>query len=157
GDAIEVLYAVREPFVVDQQARDYGVIDDLEPLGFECGLDQVIRRIEERSDVAAAPALTAEVALGMSVVIARHDGAAPGDDRNPNGFGRFLHQALAAAWSWRGHVELTPRQGILIVCAARNADELIDVVVVRRDVLVANRPWDFPAVLRRTFEVEVGV
>ena len=52
---------------------------------------------------------------------------------------------------------LAARQRILIVVAAAHADQLIDLVVVRRDVLVADGPRDLPAVAFGPVEIEIGV
>ncbi len=50
----------------------------------------------------------------------------------------------------------TARQRVRIVIAAANADELIDPVVVGSDVLVGNRPGNFPTVAFGAFEIQVG-
>src|SRR3954451_21147947 len=49
------------------------------------------------------------------------------------------------------------RQRVLIVVAAADADQLVDFVVVRRNILVANGPRDFPAIAFGAGEVQVGV
>ena len=49
------------------------------------------------------------------------------------------------------------RQGIEIVVAAADADELIDAVIVRCDVFITDGPGDFPAIAVGAREIEVGV
>src|ERR1700690_1666938 len=112
---------------------------------------------EERSGVAAAPAVVAVVASGEAAVSAGHVRAAPVHDRDPETRGRPLDDALAAARrGWR-HVIAAPGQRVGVVVAAADADELVDLVVVRRDVLVADRPGDLPAVPLRPLEIHLGV
>ena len=69
----------------------------------------------------------------------------------------LLQQPFAAAERGRRQMIAAAGQRILIVIAAADADQLIDFVVVRRDVLVADRPRDLPAVALRAREIEIGV
>ena len=48
-------------------------------------------------------------------------------------------------------------QRVLVVVAAAHADELIDFVVIRSQVLIADRPGDLPSVAIRAGEIEIGV
>src|SRR5205085_10409693 len=96
--------------------------------------------------VAAAPAVAAVVAFREAIVILRQHRAAPADDRDANSRGGFLQQDFAAARSRRRLVIAAPRQHVRIVVAAADADQLIDLVVIRRDVFVGDGPGDFPAV-----------
>ena len=145
GVAVEILHAVGAAFVVDEHARHHGVVDHLEASGAERGLDQVIRRIEERADVAAFAARAAIVAGGVAVVRPREDGAASGDDADADIARRFLQQAFAAAGRGRRKVVAAAGQRILIVIAAAHADQLIHLVVVGRDVFVADGPRESPS------------
>ncbi len=71
--------------------------------------------------------------------------------------GRAHHDAFGAARRRRRQEELAARQRVGVVVAAVDADQLVDLVVVRRDVLVGDRPGDLPAVARRPLEIEVAV
>src|SRR5262249_2261628 len=83
--------------------------------------------------------------------------APPRDDGDVHRLERLLQEALAAPHCGRRHEVLAARQGIRVIVAAVDADELIDLVVVRRDVLVFDRPGDLPAVRVCALEVEIGV
>jgi len=48
------------------------------------------------------------------------------------------------------------RQRVRIVVTAANANELVDAVVVRSDVLVRNGPGNFPAITLRALEIQIG-
>ena len=95
--SIEILDAAGQPSIVDQDARNHGVIDDVQPAGFERRFDQIVRRIEESSDVAAVSACSAIVAFGVAVVILRQNGAPDGNHTDADAGGGFLHHMLAAA------------------------------------------------------------
>ena len=95
----------------------------LQPAGRERGLDQVVRRIEERADVAALAAGAAVVAGGMAVVRPGEDGAASGDDADADIARRLLQQAFAAAGGGRRKMIAAAGQRILIVIAAADADQ----------------------------------
>src|SRR5262249_28153847 len=136
GDAIEILDAAGEAAIVDEDAGGDGVRADLELLGFEGERQQVIRGAEERSRIAAAAALAAVVAGRESAYGARHVGAAAVDDRHAELGAGAHHDAFGAARRWRWQEFRTAGQRVGIVRAAVDADQLIDLVVVRRDVLV---------------------
>ena len=124
---------------------------------FEGEGQQVIGRVEERGRVAALAAVAAVVARGEAAHRLRHIGAPAGHDRDVHLPERLLQQPLAAPGRRRRQQELAPRQRVGIVGAAADADQLFDLVVVRRDVRVADRPRDLPSVVRRALEVEIGV
>ena len=67
-----------------------------------------------------------------------------------------LHEVFAAAQRRGRKIVAAAGKSILIVVAAADSDELIDLVVVRRDVLVADRPRDFPTIAFRSGEIEVA-
>ena len=81
----------------------------------------------------------------------------PAHDRDVHLAERLLQQPLAAARRRRRQEELAPGQRVGIVGAAADANQLLDLVVVRRHVRVADRPGDLPAVFRGALEVEIGV
>ncbi len=112
---------------------------------------------EERRGVAAAAALAAVVTGREAADRARHVGAAAGDDRHAEAFGRAHHDPFGAARRGRRQKELAPRQRVRVVVAAVDADQLVDLVVIRRDVLVGDRPGNLPAVARGSLEIEVAV
>ena len=155
--AVKILHAVGEPSAVNEDARYHGVVDHLQFSRGERGLHQIIRRIEKRADVAAAPAGSAVVAGSAAIVLAREDGAPSGDERDPDALRRLLQQALTATRRRRGQMIAAAGQRILIVVAAANADQLIHLVVIRRHVFVADRPGNFPAVALGRGEIEIGV
>ena len=155
--AIEVLHAARPPAIVDEHARRHRVRANFELLRRHRCRKQVIGGTEERRGVTPATASVAVVALREATHRARHVGATPADDANAARSGGLLQQALAAARSRRRKVIFAPRQRLLVVVAAADANQLIDLVVVRRDVRVAKRPRRFPAVFRGALEIEVAV
>jgi hypothetical protein len=86
----------------------------------------------------------------------RHVRAATGDDRDAERARGFLKQSLAAARSgWRLE-KRAARKAIRIVGAAAHTDELFDLVVVRRDILVGDWPRDLPSVRLGPLEIEIG-
>src|SRR5690242_2971141 len=95
--AVEELYAAGKSAIVYQNARDDSVIDHLKLSRFHGGFQQVVGRVEECSDIAAAPAGSAVVALRMTVVWVGQDRAAAGHDGDAHLLRRFLQQALSAA------------------------------------------------------------
>ena len=156
GLAIEVLDALGAALVVDQDPRRDRVRADLELAGLQREGQQVIGGVEEGRGVAAGAAVAAVVAGGEAARRLRHVGAASGDDVDADALGRLLQQALGAARRrWRLQ-EAAAGQRVGIVVAAADADQLLDLVVVGRDVGVGDRPGDLPAVLRRALEVEIG-
>ena len=157
GDAIEVLHAAGAAFGVVEDASHYGVVDHFDAAGLEGRLDQIVGGIEERADIAAFAAGSAVVAGGVSIVRA---GERPRGDPKPRdayALGRFLQQAFAAARRRRRKMEAAAGKRVEVVIAAADADELIDPVVVGRDVFVADGPGDLPAVPVGAGKVEVGV
>ncbi len=157
GHAVEVLHAVGQALVVHEHARDDRVAAQLQLAGLDGIGQQVVGRTEERAGVAPRAAVAAVVTRGIPAKRLRAVGAAPGDDRDV-GLGEALaQQHLAAPGRRRRHVELAARQRVRVVVAAADADQLVDLVVVRRDVLVFDGPGDLPAVLGRPLEVEVRV
>ena len=70
---------------------------------------------------------------------------------------RLPQQSLAASRGRRRQQELAARQRFRVIVAAVDADQLLDLVVVRGDVLVFDRPGNLPAVARGALEVEVRV
>src|SRR4051794_35685698 len=99
GVAVEVLDTISASVVAGEQARDHGIIDDAQPARTERRLDQVVRRVEERSHVAALAARAAVVAGGMAVVPPREHGAPSGHDADSNVARGALEQPFAAAGS----------------------------------------------------------
>ena len=143
--------------IVDQHARGDGVRANLELLRRHGGRQQMIRGTEERCGVAAAPAAVAVVARREPAHRSRHVRAPAADDADPTRGRRFLQQPLAAARRRRRQMVFAPRQRLLIIVAAADADQLIDLVVVGRDVGIAKGPRRFPAVFRGSLEVEIGI
>ena len=93
----------------------------------------------------------------MTIVRTRQNGSAAGNNGDADLLRGFLHQPFAAARGRGRQVKLAAGQRILIVIAAAYADQLIDLVVIRSDILVANRPRDFPPIPLGTGEVYVRV
>ena len=134
-----MLDAARLALVVDQDACDDRVRPDLELAGLQRERDQVIGGAEERRRVAAGAAPAAVVAGREAARRPGHVGAAAGDDVDAQRLRAFLQQPLGAAGRRRLQ-ELAARQRLGVVVAAADADHLLDLVVVRRDVGVGDRP-----------------
>ena len=155
GLAVEVLDAARLALVVDQHARDDRVRPDLELAGLQRERDQVIGGAEERRRVAAGAAAAAVVAGREAARRLGHVGAAAGDDVDAERLGALLQQPFAAARRRRRLQELAARQRLGVVVTAADADHLLDLVVVGRDVGVRDRPGDLPAVAGRGLEIHL--
>ncbi len=82
GDAVEVLHPLRQALLVHEDAPDDGVRSNLELAGLQRRGQQMIRRAEERSGVAAGAAVAAVVAGGKAVQRQRAIGAAAVHDRD---------------------------------------------------------------------------
>ena len=122
------------PVVVHQHARDDGVGADLELAGLQGVGQQVVGRAEERRRVAAAAALPAVMARRKAVVRHRLDCATDPHERHLEPLSRARQRDLTAAHLRRRQEVLAARQRVGIVVATAHADQLIDLVVVRRDV-----------------------
>ena len=130
----------------------------LQLAGLDGARQQVIGRAERRADVAAraavAAVVTGRIAVAAACVRLARRPATIGMSIVANAF--FSSRSLQRMRR-RRHEELAARQRVRVVVAAVDADQLIDLVVVRRDVLVFDGPGDLPAVLRGALEVEIGV
>src|SRR5204862_7786668 len=69
----------------------------------------------------------------------------------------LLEQPFAASWRRRRLQELAARQDLGIVGASAHANELLDAIVVRRQLRVRDRPRDFPAIALCRLEVHLRV
>ena len=87
----------------------------------------------------------------------RKHGTATAHQRNSDVLRGLLHQPLAAAGGRRRQMELASRQRVLIVVAAADADQLVHLIVVRRDVLVPDGPGNLPSILFRPREVHIRI
>ena len=157
GLAIEVLDALREALVVDEHASGDGVGPDLELAGLQRVRQQVVGRAEERGRVAATPALAAVVARREAAHRLGHVGAPAADERDADLRARAPHRDFGAAHLRRRQEVLAARQHLRVVVAATHADQLIDLVVVRRDVAVMDGPRDVPAIALAGAEVHLAV
>ena len=148
GLAVEVLHALRQAVVVHEHARDDGVRADLELAGL-----QGARAAGGRPSRRTTPCRSRRRSCRSSgrrgkplqsacVLLARR----PATIGMSSASHAFCEQPLAAAQRRRRHEELAARQRVRVVVAAADADQLIDLVVVRRDVPVVDRPGDLPAV-----------
>ena len=158
GLAIEVLHAVREAVVV---RRGRAPTTAFERISRRPVLSAKGSRwsAEQKNDAVSQPraAVAAVVAGGKAARRPRHVGAAACHDGRCRACERPLEQALAAARRRRRLQELAAGQRLGVVVAAADADELLDLVVVRRDVRVGDRPGDLPAVALGRLEVQLGV
>ena len=147
GLPIEVLDALREALVVDEHARDDGVRPDLELLR-SSGRTAAGGRPSRRTTPCRSPPRSCRSSdtagsrdrPGQIGAASRHERHA---DRRLAG---LHHQPLGASQLRRRQEVLAARQRVGVVVAATDADQLIDLVVVRRDVAVADGPRDLPAV-----------
>src|SRR5579871_2065603 len=103
----------------------------------------MIGGVEERRGVAARSARSAIMARRKSTMLAREHGAASTDDGVSGASGGRAQDRFAAARTRRRHVKLAARQCVTRIVAAIDADELIDAIVVRRDVRVRDGPGNF--------------
>ena len=157
GHAVEVLDALRPPAIVHEDARDDGVGADLELPGLQRERNQVVGGVEEGGRVAAAPAGAAVVAGREAADRPRHVGTTAADDRHAERAGGSLQQSLAAARGRRRQEVLAAGERVRVIVSATHADELVHLVVVGRDVLVADGPGNLPAVAFRSRELEVAI
>src|SRR5690242_16277957 len=93
----------------------------------------------------------------MAIVLARENGAADGDDIDADIASGALHDVLAATQRRRRKKIAAAGKRFLIIIAAADADQLIDLIVVGRDVFVADGPWNLPAVALGSGEIEIAV
>ena len=153
--ALEVLHARGPALGVGRHPRRDRARDDLQPPGLDGGQQEIVGGVEVGGGPAAGAARAAVVAGAASVVRPGQDGAANGHARDAEALGRAGQDHLRAAGPDRRQVIAAAGQRIRVVVAAGDADELLDAVVVRGDVRVADRPRDVPAVPLRAGEVEV--
>ena len=157
GLAIEILNPARKPVVAGEDPRDHGVGLDREAAGLQREWQEVIRGAEEGRRIAAGAAVPAVVAGGESARRTRHVRPSSGNDRQPELGHAPHHQALAAARRRRRLQELAARQHFRVVRAAADANQLLHLVVVRRDLRVLDRPGDLPAVTLGGLEIHLRI
>ena len=157
GLAIEVLDTLRQAVVVHQHAGDDGVGADLELAGLQGIGQQVVGRAEERRRIAAAPAVAAVMAGRKAVVRHGLDRATDPHERHLQPCAGARERDFAAPHLRRRQEVLAARQRVVVVVAAADPDQLIDLVVVRRDVAVVDRPRDVPAVTLTGTEIQLAV
>src|SRR5208283_3129490 len=150
-------YAAGQAAIVYQDARHHGIVDNLEPPGFERRIHQVVGSIEERADIATLATSAAEVAFRMAIVFLRQNRAPPGDKSHSGLGGRTPQQLFAAARRRRRQVKAAARQPGIVVWASANPHELIHLVVIRRQVPIADGPRDSPTIALRFGQVEIGI
>ena len=124
---------------------------------FSASGQQVIGRAEERRRVATAPTLPAVMACREAVVRDGLDGATNPDERHASAARRrATSRPRRSASSAAAGSTCCPAASRVVVAAA-DADQLIDLVVVRREVAVVDRPRDVPAVAFACAEVHLAV
>ena len=136
---VDVEHTVGTPLRVERHLPRHGAGDEREPSGRQCRQDQHVGRGEVGVHRAAAAALAAVVAARSAVV-------RPGEDRKPGGNAGDLEpvrrlldqQLLAARLRWRQEDAI----GMIVqpLVAAEDADQPIDLVVPRLDVVVGDGP-----------------
>ena len=154
--ALEVLDPVGAAVFAGQHPRRHRPRDDLQPPRLEGRHQQVVGRVEEGRGAAPRPARPAVVAGGPPPVGLRQHGAADGHGGDAEPSGRPRQDDLGAPRPHRRQMVAAARQGIGVVAAAGHADELLNAVVVGRDVRVADGPGNAPSLPLRAGEVEVG-
>ena len=157
GLTIEVLHAGRQAVVTGHDPGDDRIRSNLEAAGFERERQEMVGRTEERCSVTAGAAVAAVVTRGEAAGRARHVRAASGDNRDSQLGEALLEQAFAAARRGRRLEKLAARQRIRIVGAPAHADQLFDLIVVRRDLRVRDRPRNLPAVAIGGCQVDLRV
>ena len=93
----------------------------------------------------------------MTVVLAREDGAPTGNGVDSETAAAFLMTCSPQRRGGGGRKYRLPGKRILIVIAAADTDQLIDLIVVGRNVFVADGPRNLPAIAFRAGEIEIGV
>ena len=145
------------PLSSTRMRADDGVRADLELAGLERERQQVIGGAEERRRVAAGAAVAA--------VVARREAARRLASCWRGGRRRSECRAVPRAFcssrspqrgAGGGCRNLLPGSESGIVVAAADADQLFDLVVVRRDVRVGDRPGNLPAVALGRLEVHLA-
>ena len=157
GAPIEVLHAGCKTRVTGENPCDDGVRANLELSGLHRERQQVIGRTEEGSRVASRAAVATVVTRGKSAGRTRHVGAAAGHYGDAELRHAALQQALATSRPRRRLEKLAPGKGVRVVSAATDADELLDLIVVGRDIGVRDRPRDLPAVALGRLEIHLRV
>ena len=139
GGGVHVGDGGGQAFVVRQDLARHGAGQDLQPSRLQGRRQQHRRGREVRGRRAAAPALAAVVA-GRAAI------ERPGQDRHPRRYARdlepvagLLDQPLVGA---RGGRRLEDAVGLVLqpFVAAEQADHLVELVVVRLDVVVGDGP-----------------
>ena len=118
---------------------------NLELAGLQRERQQVIGGVEERRRVAAGAAVAAVVAGREAARRARHVGAPAGDDRDAQPCRRPSAAAARRSAAPAAAAGTCCPAATRIVVAAADADQLLDLVVVRRDVLVARSARESPS------------
>ena len=93
--------------IVNQNARNHGVVDDFQLASLGGWIEQIVGGIEEGGNVAAAATGTAIVTGGAPVVFFRENGTATGHNGNANAFAGLLQQPFAATGGRCGEHILT--------------------------------------------------
>ena len=153
---LEVLHPVGAAVGAGQHPRRHRAGDDLQPARLEGRHQQVVGRVEEGRRAAPGPARPAVVAGGPAPVGTRQHRAPNRHRRDPEPPRRPPQDHLGAARLHRRQVMAAARQGVGVVVAAGHPDQLLDPVVVGRDVGIADRPGDAPPLSCRAGEIEIG-
>ena len=157
-DAVDDAHAghLVRPLVVEDFG-DRRVRPQLEVAGVARREDQRGRRMERRADVASAPAAAASHAA--LAVLVQHavggDAGAPGNQLAAHLRDRALQQHFAFVQLQRPLIEAV-RQMRNAFLRAADAEQRVDLVVIRRDVGIADRPVFAEAVLRLPLEIHLG-
>ncbi len=151
----EILNAGNEAAIVREDPSDDGVRADLEVAGLESERNEVVGGIEKRSGVAAFPASAAVVTRGKSPMGASEIRAPAGDDGDAEFLASLLEEDFPAARGGGGHEIAASRKDLGVVGPAADPDELLDPIIIRSDIGVADGPRNPPAVTIGGREIEV--
>ena len=152
GARVHVGDAVGQPGRVHRDLARHRAGDDREPAGRNRRRQEHGRRGEVRVRPAAAAALAAVVARGAPVVRLGQDRQPRRDDRDVQLLGRLLDQQLVAARPGRRQKNAV-RLVRQVLLRAEDADQPIDLVVVRLQIVVGDRPVVAQAVERAAPEI----
>ena len=106
---------------------------------------------EQKNERCRSRAAVAAVGQAVTRGWTRHVGAAAGHDRNRLGHAPH-HQAFTAARRRRRLQELAARQHSESSLPPFTANQLLDLVVVGRELRVVDRPGDLPAIPSDAFK-----
>src|SRR4051812_42900208 len=149
---VDVRHAGRESIVPDRDFARHRVGEQREPPGRECRGDENVRAGEVRLDLTSAIALAAVVTRLPAWLRGGEDREARWDAGNLEIVRRLLHEQLVAA-RLRRREEFAVRLVVDAFLAAEHSDEVVDPVVERREILIADRPVVAESIARLAAEV----